>query len=95
MRRLKIDNDRLAVLNSRNDALIFSSIISSNTENSAEQEDPLQRQPVIDLAERDLGWAPSVALDKVLEPTIAYFHEILDGATLKACRGTRQDGISS
>ena len=84
MRRLKIDNDRLAVLNSRNDALIFSSIISSNTENSAEQEDPLQRQPVIviDLEERELGWAPSVALDKGLGPTIASFREILAGATL-------------
>ena len=95
MRRLKIDNDRLAVLNSRNDALIFSSIISSNKENSAKQEDPLQRQPVIDLAERDLGWAPSVALDKGLGLTIAIFSESLTGVTLKACRGTRQDGISS
>ena len=82
MRRLKIDNDRLAVLNSRNDALIFSSIISSNTENSAEQEDPPQCQPVIDLAQRELGWAPSVALVKGLGPTIASFREILAGATL-------------
>ncbi len=82
MRRLKIDNDRLAVLNSRNDALIFSSIISSNTENSAEQEDPLQRQPVIDLAERELGWARSVALVKGLGPTTTYFRESLAGATL-------------
>ena len=95
MRRLKIDNDRLAVLNSRNDALIFSSIISSNTENSAEQEDPLQRQPVIDLAQRELGCAPSVALAKGLGPTIDYFRESLAGATLKECRGTRQDDICS
>ena len=95
MRRLKIDNDRLDVLNSRIDVLIFSSISSSNTENSAEQEDPLQRQPVIDLAERELGWAPSVALDKVLEPTITYFRESLTGTTLKARRGTRQNDICS
>ena len=82
MRRLKIDNDRLAVLNSRNDALIFRSIISSNKENSAEQEDPLQRQPVIDLAQRELGWARSVTLVKGLEPKIAIFRESLAGATV-------------
>ena len=82
MRRLKIDNDRLAVLNSRNDALIFSSIISSNTENSAEQEDPPQCQPVIDLAQRELGWAPSVALVKGLWPLNASIRESLAGATL-------------
>ena len=68
MRRLKIDNDRLAVLNSRNDALELSSTISSNTENSAEQDDPLPRQPVIDLAQWELGWAPSVAFEKGLGP---------------------------
>ena len=41
------------------------------------QDDPLQRQPVIDLAQQELGWAPSVALDKGLEPTITYFKELL------------------
>ncbi|MDP7993485.1 MAG: SDR family NAD-dependent epimerase/dehydratase, partial [Synechococcus sp. SP2 MAG] len=41
------------------------------------QDDPLQRQPVIDLAQKELGWVPSVALDKGLEPTITYFKELL------------------
>jgi len=41
------------------------------------QEDPLQRQPVIDLAQRELGWARSVALVKGLEPTIDFFKELL------------------
>jgi UDP-glucuronate decarboxylase len=39
------------------------------------QDDPLQRQPVIDLARELLGWEPRVSLDEGLEPTIAYFRE--------------------
>jgi UDP-glucuronate decarboxylase len=41
------------------------------------QDDPLQRQPVIDLARRELGWEPKVSLEQGLEPTIAYFRERL------------------
>ncbi|MEA5441898.1 UDP-glucuronic acid decarboxylase family protein [Cyanobium gracile] len=41
------------------------------------QDDPLQRQPVIDLARDLLGWEPKVSLDEGLEPTIAYFRERL------------------
>ena len=41
------------------------------------QDDPLQRQPVIDLARRELGWEPTVSLEEGLEPTIAYFRERL------------------
>ena len=41
------------------------------------QDDPLQRQPIIDLAQKELGWAPSVELEKGLVPTIAYFKELL------------------
>ena len=41
------------------------------------QDDPLQRQPVIDLARAELGWAPTVPLEQGLEPTIAYFRELL------------------
>jgi len=41
------------------------------------QDDPLQRQPVIDLARRELGWEPKVSLEEGLEPTIAYFRERL------------------
>jgi UDP-glucuronate decarboxylase len=40
-------------------------------------DDPLQRQPVIVLAQRELGWQPAVALEQGLEPTIAYFKEAL------------------
>ena len=41
------------------------------------QDDPLQRQPVIDLARQELGWEPKVSLTEGLEPTIAYFRERL------------------
>jgi UDP-glucuronate decarboxylase len=41
------------------------------------QDDPLQRQPVIDLAQRELGWQPTVPLDQGLDATIAWFREAL------------------
>ncbi len=37
------------------------------------QDDPLQRQPVIELAQQELGWQPTVPLEQGLEPTIAWF----------------------
>jgi UDP-glucuronate decarboxylase len=40
-------------------------------------DDPLQRQPVIDLAREQLGWQPSISLDQGLEPTIAHFRAAL------------------
>ena len=42
------------------------------------QDDPLQRQPVIDLARAELGWEPTVPLEQVLELTIAYFRQSLN-----------------
>ena len=41
------------------------------------QDDPLQRQPVIDLAQRELSWSPTISLDQGLDTTIAYFREII------------------
>ena len=41
------------------------------------QDDPLQRQPVIALAQRELGWQPTVPLEQGLKPTIASFKEQL------------------
>jgi UDP-glucuronate decarboxylase len=40
-------------------------------------DDPRQRQPVITLAERELGWVPKVALKDGLTKTIAYFDGLL------------------
>ena len=39
------------------------------------QDDPMQRQPVIDLAREVLGWEPQVSLQQGLEPTIADFRK--------------------
>ena len=40
-------------------------------------DDPRQRQPDIALAQRELGWQPQVSLEQGLEPTIAWFEELL------------------
>jgi UDP-glucuronate decarboxylase len=43
------------------------------------QDDPRQRQPVIDNAKQQLGWEPKIALREGLTKTIAYFDELLKG----------------
>ena len=40
-------------------------------------DDPLQRQPIIDLAERELGWKPTISLENGLLPTIDWFRRVL------------------
>ncbi len=42
-------------------------------------DDPTQRQPVIELARRHLGWEPGISLDQGLPPTVAYFRALLAG----------------
>ena len=41
------------------------------------QDDPKQRQPDIRLAKQHLGWEPRVPLREGLQPTIAYFEQLL------------------
>ena len=41
------------------------------------QDDPLQRQPNITLAQKHLGWEPKVPLKDGLKRTIAYFDDLL------------------
>ncbi|WP_040481813.1 UDP-glucuronic acid decarboxylase family protein [Mariniradius saccharolyticus] len=41
------------------------------------QDDPMQRQPVIDLAKKELGWEPKVQLEEGLTKTIAYFKQAI------------------
>ena len=45
----------------------------SFSERPLPEDDPLQRQPIIDLARRELGWNPSVRLEDGLDKTIEYF----------------------
>lgn len=40
------------------------------------EDDPLQRQPVIDLAKKELDWQPHIQLEEGLNKTIAYFKEV-------------------
>jgi len=44
------------------------------------QDDPKQRQPNIDLARRELGWEPTIALRAGLERTVDYFRGVLASA---------------
>ena len=41
------------------------------------QDDPLQRKPVINLAQKELSWMPAVALEQGLDLTIGYFKNLL------------------
>jgi UDP-glucuronate decarboxylase len=41
------------------------------------QDDPMQRQPVIELAKKELDWEPKVKLEDGLVKTISYFESIL------------------
>lgn len=41
------------------------------------QDDPLQRQPVIDMAKKDLRWEPMIEVEEGIRKTIAYFEEVL------------------
>ena len=41
------------------------------------QDDPLQRKPLIELARRELGWKPQVAISEGLTQTIEYFRSML------------------
>ena len=42
------------------------------------EDDPLQRQPDISLAKKELGWEPSINLETGLAKTIDYFREIIN-----------------
>ncbi|MCH6201431.1 SDR family oxidoreductase [Aquiflexum sp. LQ15W] len=41
------------------------------------QDDPMQRQPIIDLAKKELDWEPRVQLEEGLIKTIDYFQKIV------------------
>jgi len=41
------------------------------------QDDPLQRQPDITLAKKELGWEPTIKLEEGLTKTIAYFKSVV------------------
>ena len=52
-------------------------------------DDPLQRQPIIDLAKRELDWQPTISLENGLLPTIDWFRKVLDQ------QGAQSAGVTS
>ena len=40
-------------------------------------DDPVQRQPDISVAQKRLGWQPTIALESGLQRTIHYFRELI------------------
>ena len=44
------------------------------------QDDPMQRQPIIDLAKKELNWEPKIQLKDGLTKTIEYFDKVLKEA---------------
>ena len=40
-------------------------------------DDPMQRKPIIDLAQQKLGWKPEIQLEEGLKKTIEYFQQIV------------------
>jgi len=48
--------------------------------NSLPEDDPRQRQPLIDLAKKELDWEPRIKLEEGLVKTISYFDKLLNGS---------------
>ena len=42
------------------------------------QDDPMQRQPVINLAQSELNWTPKISLIEGLKPTIEWFKKAIN-----------------
>ena len=53
------------------------------------QDDPLQRQPDISLAKKELNWEPKIQLKEGLVKTINYFDELIKGGKINAYTGNR------
>jgi len=53
------------------------------------QDDPMQRQPDITLAKKELDWEPKIELSEGLVKTINYFDELIKGGKINAYTGNR------
>jgi UDP-glucuronate decarboxylase len=51
---------------------------------SLPEDDPKQRQPLIDLAKKQLGWEPTTKLEEGLRRTIEYFTQVVATATAES-----------
>jgi UDP-glucuronate decarboxylase len=49
------------------------------------EDDPIMRNPIIDLAKKELSWQPRVSLEEGLKKTISYFENLLVGDENARC----------
>ena len=54
------------------------------------QDDPLQRQPDISLAKKELDWEPKIELEEGLTKTIEYFDNLIKGGRINEYTGNRK-----
>ena len=59
------------------------------------EDDPKQRQPNIDLAEKLLGWHPTINLNEGLKRTVAYFEALLREHGKTITSGKRVSSVAS
>jgi len=54
------------------------------------QDDPMQRQPDISLAKKELDWEPKIQLEEGLVKTIEYFDNLIKGGRINEYTGNRK-----
>ncbi len=54
------------------------------------EDDPMQRQPDISLAKKELNWKPKIEIKEGLVKTIEYFEELIKGGNINAYTGNRK-----
>ncbi len=54
------------------------------------QDDPMQRQPDISLAKKELDWEPKIQLEEGLLKTIEYFDNLIKGGRINEYTGNRK-----
>lgn len=69
--------DEFTILELANKVIELTGSKSKPVFNPLPADDPMQRQPVIDLAEKELGWKPTVKLEEGLKKTISYFDSLI------------------
>ncbi len=65
------------LLEQGNDVVCVDNLFTGRKDNIRHlMDDPKQRKPIIDIAEQELGWKPSVKLEDGLVSTVGYFHSL-------------------
>jgi UDP-glucuronate decarboxylase len=67
--------NEFSILELANKVIALTGSTSKIVHHPLPEDDPLKRQPNIDLAKERLGWEPKTQLEEGLERTIKYFKE--------------------